>query len=306
MALSPNLRGAAFMAVSMFGFTINDTISKSLTDEMNAGQLMFVRGAFATLFIVLLAWQQKALHGPRSWFQPLVLLRAFCELFATVAFLTALAHMPLANVSAVLQSLPLAVTMGAALVFGETVGWRRWLAILVGFVGVLVIVRPGFEGFSTYSLLALVSVAFCAVRDLATRQIPKDIPTLVPSVVTAAAVAACGGLLIVPMGGWSPMTGEEAFRLALAALMLIPGYIFIILAMRIGEVSFVAPFRYTALLWAIVLGYAALGEVPDIVMLAGSTLVVGSGLFSLYRERVRGRTRPIAETSREPMAPDGT
>jgi drug/metabolite transporter (DMT)-like permease len=306
MALPPNLRAAAFMAISMFGFTVNDTITKSLTDEMNAGQIMFVRGAFATFFILLLAWQQGALRHMRAGLHPLVLTRAFCELFATVAFLVALAHMPLANVSAVLQSLPLAVTMGAALVFGETVGWRRWLAILVGFIGVLVIVRPGFEGFSTYSLLALVCVVFCAVRDLATRQIPKHIHTMVPSVVTAGAVAACGGLLVAPLGGWTPMTGEETFRLAAAALMLIPGYIFIILAMRLGEVSFVAPFRYTALLWAILLGYLALNEVPDPLMLAGSALVVGSGLFSLYRERVRGRSRPIAETSREAMAPDGT
>jgi drug/metabolite transporter (DMT)-like permease len=307
MALTPNLRAAAFMATSMFGFTINDTITKSLTDEMNAGQIMFVRGAFATLFILILAWQQGAFANRRGgWMHPLVLTRAFCELFATVAFLVALAHMPLANVSAVLQSLPLAVTMGAALVFREPVGWRRWGAILVGFTGVMIIVRPGFEGFSSYSLMALVCVLFCAIRDLATRQIPREIPTLIPSVVTAATVAACGGFLIVPFGGWTPMDGGQTLRLAGAALMLIPGYVFIILAMRTGEVSFVAPFRYTALLWAIVLGWVVLSEVPDPLMLAGAALVVGSGLFSLYRERVRGRGRPIAETSREAMAPDGT
>ncbi len=306
MALSPNLRAAVFMAVSMFGFAVNDTITKSLTDEMNAGQIMFVRGMFATLFIVLLAWQQGALARMREGLHPLVLLRSVCELLATLTFLTALAHMPLANVSAVLQSLPLAVTMGAALVFREPVGWRRWLAILVGFLGVVVIVRPGFGGFSTYSLVVLLCVAFCTVRDLATRRLPAGLPTLVPSVVTAATVAVCGGLLVVPLGGWTPMNGEQTLRLVLAALMLLPGYVLIILAMRVGDVSFVAPFRYTALLWSILLAFLALGEVPDTVMLAGSTLVVGSGLFSLYRERVRGRGRPIAETSREPMAPDGT
>lgn len=290
----------------MFGFAVNDTITKSLTDEMNAGQIMFVRGMFATLFIVLLAWQQGALARMREGLHPLVLLRSVCELLATLTFLTALAHMPLANVSAVLQSLPLAVTMGAALVFREPVGWRRWLAILVGFLGVVVIVRPGFGGFSTYSLVVLLCVAFCTVRDLATRRLPAGLPTLVPSVVTAATVAVCGGLLVVPLGGWTPMNGEQTLRLVLAALMLLPGYVLIILAMRVGDVSFVAPFRYTALLWSILLAFLALGEVPDTVMLAGSTLVVGSGLFSLYRERVRGRGRPIAETSREPMAPDGT
>lgn len=306
MALSPNLRSAVFMSIAMFGFTVNDAITKSLTDDMNAGQIMFVRGVFATFFVSLLAWQQGALAQLRHGLHPLVLTRSLFELLATVAFLIALAHMPLANVSAVLQSLPLAVTMGAALLFREPVGWRRWIAILVGFVGVMVIVRPGFEGFSQYSLIALLCVLFCAIRDLATRQIPKEIPVLVPSVVTAASVATCGGLLILPMGGWTPMTGGETLWLAGAALMLIPGYIFIIMAMRTGEVSFVAPFRYTALLWAVILGFLAFSEVPDVFMVTGAALVVGSGLFSLYRERVRGRARPIAETSREPMTPDGT
>lgn len=305
MALSPNLRAAVYMSISMFGFTVNDALTKSLTAEMNFGQIMLVRGLFATLLVMLLAWQQGALGSPREALHPLVLLRALCELVATITFLAALAHMPLANVSAVLQSLPLAVTVGAALVFREPVGWRRWTAILVGFAGVVVIVRPGFDGFSTYSLLVLLCVVFCAIRDLATSRIPHEIPSLVPSVVTALAVTAFGGVLIAPLGGWEPLTGGQTVRLAIAALMLLPGYVFIILAMRAGEVSFVAPFRYTALLWAIVLGVLAFDEVPDIFMLTGAALVVGSGLFSLYRERVRGRG-PIAETSREPMAPDGT
>ncbi len=305
MAISPNLRAAAFMSISMFGFTINDALTKSLTDELNAGQIMLVRGAFATLFVALLAWQQGALANWRSATHPMVLTRAFCELFATIAFLTALAHMPLANVSAVLQSLPLAVTMGAALVFGEPVGWRRWIAIAIGFLGVMIIVRPGFTGFSVYSLLALLCVVLCAVRDLATRQIPHDIPTLIPSVVTAGSVAAFGGLLVWPLGGWTPMDTGETFRLFLAAMMLIPGYVFIILAMRTGEVSFVAPFRYTALLWAILIGIFALGEFPDAFMLAGSLLVVGSGLFTLYRESVRGKRGPIRDTASDSPAPDG-
>lgn len=306
MALSPNIRASAFMAISMFGFTVNDAITKSLTDEMNIAQIMLVRGAFATAFITLFAWQQGALVNPRSALHPMIVTRALCELVATVTFLTALAHMPLANVSAVLQSLPLAVTMAAALFFGERVGWRRWSAILVGFVGVLVIVQPGLEGFNVYSLMALVCVAFCSIRDLATRRIPEEIPSLVPSVVTAAAVALFGAVILFPFGGWTPMNGEQTLRLAAAALLLIPGYIFIILAMRVGDISFVAPFRYTALLWAILLGMLFFGEIPDAFMLGGAALVVGSGLFSLYRERVRGRGRPIAETTGEAMAPDGT
>ncbi|RUZ71615.1 EamA family transporter, partial [Mesorhizobium sp. M7A.F.Ca.US.003.02.2.1] len=158
MPLSPNLHGALFMMVAMAGFTLNDAITKYSSQSMNMAQVMLIRGAFASLFVGLLAWQRGALARPGSMLQPLVALRVISEAGATVSFLVALAHLPIANVSAVLQALPLAVTMGAALVFGETVGWRRWLAIAIGFAGVLIIVRPGFEGFSVYSLSALASV----------------------------------------------------------------------------------------------------------------------------------------------------
>lgn len=305
MPLSPNLRGALFMAVSMAGFTINDAITKMMVGEMNQGQVMLVRGAFATALIVSLAWYQGALRAPRQAIHPMVALRSVCELLATVCFLTALAHMPLANVSAVLQALPLAVTMGAALFMGETVGWRRWIAIALGFAGVLVIVRPGFEGFNAYSILALICVAFCAVRDLATKSMPPEVPSLLVSTVTAGIVTVAGAALVVPMGGWTPMTAEQTGLLAAAAVLLLFGYQFIIMAMRVGDVSFVAPFRYTALLWAILLGHLAFGDVPDAAMIAGSTIVVGSGLYTLYRERIVGRRKPAAESTGPAMAPDG-
>ena len=294
-----------FMALSMFGFTANDAITKGLTDDLNMGQIMLVRGAFATLLIALFAWQQGALARPALAFNPKVALRAGFELGATLFFLTALAHMPIANISAVLQSLPLAVTMGAAMFFGEPVRWRRWLAILVGFAGVLIIVRPGLEGFSIYSLFALGCVVCAAARDLFTRQVPDEIPTLLISTATALLVTAFGGLLVAPLGGWNPIGLIEFAQLAAAAVLLIIGYQFIILAMRTGEIAFVAPYRYTALLWAILFGMLLFGEWPDAAMLIGATLVVGSGLYSLYRERRVGRTQPIAESTSESMAPDG-
>ena len=305
MPLSPNLRGALFMVVSMAGFTINDAITKVMVAEMNQGQVMMVRGLFATVLIVGLAWHQDALKMPRHAAHPMVALRVLCELCATVLFLVALARMPLANVSAVLQALPLAVTMGAALFLGEPVGWRRWLAIAAGFAGVLVIVRPGFEGFTVYSLVALACVGFAAVRDLATKHIPGEVPTLLVSTVTASSVAIAGGALIVPMGGWTPMTLEQTALLAAAAVLLLFGYQFIILAMRVGEISFIAPFRYTALLWAIVLGYLTFGDLPDAAMIAGATIVVCSGLYALYRERKVGAQLPAATSTAPAMAPDG-
>lgn len=293
------------MAVSMAGFTINDAITKSMVAEMNQGQVMLVRGLFATVMIVVLAWHQGALKMPRHALHPMVALRVLCELFATVLFLFALAKMPLANVSAVLQALPLAVTMGAALFLGEPVGWRRWLAIVAGFAGVLVIVRPGFEGFTIYSLVALACVAFCAVRDLATKHIPAEVPTLLVSSVTAAAVTVAGAVLIAPMGGWTPMTTQQTILIFGAAVLLLVGYQFIIAAMRVGEISFIAPFRYTALLWAILLGYLAFDDLPDLPMVIGATIVICSGLYALYRERKVGAQRPAATSTAPAMAPDG-
>ncbi|MBZ9810697.1 MULTISPECIES: DMT family transporter [unclassified Mesorhizobium] len=305
MPLSPNLRGALFMVVAMAGFTLNDAITKYSSQSMNMAQVMLIRGAFASLFVGLLAWQRGALVRPRSMLQPLVALRVLAEAGATVTFLVALAHLPIASVSAVLQALPLAVTMGAALVFGEAVGWRRWLAIAAGFAGVLVVVRPGFDGFSMFSLVALASVACCAVRDLATKRIPQAIPTLLVSTATALAMTVVGALLLSPMGGWTPMTGKATALLALAAVLVLIGYQFIIMAMRSGEISFIAPFRYTALLWSIVLGLLVFGDVPDMTMIIGASTIVGSGLYALYRERVVGRRRIVAESTGPAMAPDG-
>lgn len=305
MPLSPNLRGALFMAVSMAGFTVNDAIAKMVMTSMNMGQVMLVRGVFATVLVGLLAWNQGALGRLRQLVHPMVALRSACELGATVMFLMALAHMPLANVSAVLQALPLAVTMGAALFLGEAVGWRRWLAICVGFAGVMVIVRPGFEGFNAYSVLALVCVMFAAGRDLATRRIPQEIPSILVSVATAAIVTVAGAVLIAPLGGWSPMTAAETGLLAAAAVLLLFGYQFIIMAMRIGDISFIAPFRYTALIWAILLGYLVFNDMPDTAMIVGAAIVVCSGLYALYRERVLGRRKPAAESTGPAMAPDG-
>jgi drug/metabolite transporter (DMT)-like permease len=305
LPLSPNLRGALFMSISMAGFTINDAITKAVSAEMNMAQVMLVRGAFAVVMITLLAWRRAALRPLRTMLQPMIALRVASEAGATVCFLTALSHMPLANVSAILQALPLAVTMGAALVFAEPVGWRRWLAIAAGFTGVMIVVRPGFEGFNVFAVFVLICVAFCAVRDLATKRVPIEIPSLFVSLATALMVTVTGAVLVVPFGGWSPLTPGNSGLLLVAAALLLIGYQFIIMSMREGSISFVAPFRYMSLLWAILLGFLVFGDIPDTAMTVGASIIILSGLYTLYRERVRGRARPAASASGEAMAPDG-
>lgn len=293
------------MVISMAAFTFSDSLSKLASQSINPGQLMLVRGLFATSLIGLLAWHQGALSGARQYLNPMVFLRLVGEVGATLAFLAALSRLPLANVSAVLQALPLAVTIGAALFLGERVGWRRWLAIATGFGGVLVIVRPGMDGFNIYSVLMLISVAFCAVRDLATRQIPDHVPSLFVSALTSTVVTVTGALTVVPFGGWNPMSIDLVGILACAAVLVLFGYQFIIKAMREGDISFIAPFRYTSLIWAIALGILVFGDMPDGVMMAGATLIVASGLYSLYRERIAGKGRPATESTGPAMAPDG-
>ncbi len=293
------------MVVSMIGFTTNDAITKFCSESMNMAQVMLVRGIFATFLVATLAWHRGALASPRLMLQPFVLLRVAGEVGGTVTFLIALAHLPIGNVSAILQSLSLAVTMGAALVFGEKVGWRRWLAIAAGFAGVLIVVRPGFSGFDVYSLIALACVGFCAVRDLATKRIPAEVPTLLVSTATSAAMVVVGALVLKPMGGWTPMTPASTGLLALAAILVVIGYQFIIQAMRTGEISFIAPFRYTSLIWSMFLGLVVFSERPDTPMLVGSAIIVCSGLYALYRERLSARPRAAPKRAGPALEPEG-
>ncbi|RUM99589.1 DMT family transporter [Pseudaminobacter arsenicus] len=305
MALSHNQRGALFMVVSMAGFTTNDALIKITTADLNAGQLMFVRGLFATILITLIAWHRGALKVPRFALHPLVWLRALCEIGGTVFFIAALQHLPIANVSAVLQAVPLAVTMGAALFFGEGVGWRRWLAIIAGFIGVLIVVRPGVEGFNAYAVLVLVCVMFTALRDLVTRKLPTAIPSLFVSVSTSLAVTLGGCALIAPLGGWQPVSGENLVLLGSAAVLILFGYQFIVLSTREGDISYIAPFRYTSLLWSILLGYWIFADMPDAAMIVGSAIIVGSGLYTLYREQVVGKSMNATKSTAPGMTPDG-
>jgi len=293
------------MAISQAAFTLNDTLVKIATGSIGIGQIMLVRGIFATALITMLVWRLGHLQPPRHLRHPAILCRIVGEMGGTIFYLIALAHLPIANVSAVFQALPLFVTMSAALFFGEKVGPRRWLAIAIGFVGVMIIVRPGMEGFSSYSIYVLVCVAFCAFRDLSTRRIPTEIPSTFISLLTAAAVTVCGGLMIPFTGGWVPLSSSLLATLAAAAVLVLTGYQFIIQSMRVGDISFVAPFRYTALLWAIAAGYLVFANIPDLPMLIGSSIVVASGIYTLYRERIAGRSKPVTETTGPSSAVDG-
>jgi drug/metabolite transporter (DMT)-like permease len=300
MALSNNIKGAIYMSAAMAGFGFNDMLVKAATKSLATGEIILIRGAISTLLVFLLALHMGALRPIRAVLSPMLALRVLAEVTATFTYIYALGQLPLANAGAILQFLPLAVTLGAAIFLGEPVGWRRWGAILAGFVGVLLIIRPGPDGFSVASFLALACVFAAAGRDIATKRLPAGIPTVFVTLITSAAVTIGGGIFIQPLGGWETPPLLDAVYLALAAVCLMVGYLGLITAMRTGEISFIAPFRYTYMIWALILSFTIFGDVPDTFMLLGCAIVVASGIYTFYRENRRRTGLPAQSLPRAP------
>ena len=290
MPLSANHRGAMLMAISMLCFVLNDGFMKALFADMSIYQAIFLRGLITAPLLAMMAWRQGVLlprlTGRDRW---IVMIRGLAEVGATIGFLTALAHMPLANVTAILQVLPLTVTMAAALFLGEAVGWRRWLAISVGLVGVLVIIRPGMAGFSIWSIWALAAVGCITLREIVTRRLSADVPSLPVALVTAIAIGLLGAVMM-PVVSWQPVSAISWGLLAATSVAIIGGYLFSVMTNRSGDIGFVAPFRYTAMAWAIGLGLLMFGELPDRATVIGTAIIIATGLYSLHRERRLRRT----------------
>jgi len=280
-----NLQGSFFMVLAMAGFTINDLIVKSLGATLDLGQTLFMRGCFATFGVFLLAIYLKQFRDFHLLLNRAILFRSAAEAVATLCFVYAVFNIPIANVSAIFQALPLALTLAAAVVLKEKIGARRLSAIVIGFIGVLIIVRPGLEGFSVYSVLVLIAVAASVVRDITTRGIPRKIPGMMITLSTAIIVTLTG-LVLSLFQPWQPVTGRELSLLAGTSVFLIVGYFFVVTAMRTGEVGFVTPFRYSVLLFSILGGYLFFDERPDGYTLLGAAIIVASGIYMLYRERI--------------------
>ncbi len=280
-----NMRGALFMMLSMAGFTLNDTMIKLVSSDLPLFQAVFLRGIAATILLGGLAWYNGALAfrpAPREL--KIILLRTATEAAATYLFLTALFHMPLANATAILQSLPLAVTLAASVFLGHKVGWKRYLAIAIGFAGMLVIVRPGTEGFNAYAIWAVAAVGVVTLRDLLSHKLAPGTPSTFVALFTSATVMALAGLGSLTQD-WQPVPARDWLFLMLAAGFILTGYIAAVTAMRHGEISFVSPFRYSALIWALLLGVTVFGDIPDAYTLLGSLIVVGTGIYTFHRER---------------------
>lgn len=285
MPFSDNFKGAAFMSGSMAAFAINDTIVKFAGADLGVVQTIFVRGIFATVLMGVVAVASGAFRDlPNRKNSCLVLWRTIAEIGATFCFLVALFNMPLANITAILQSLPLSITLAAALFLNERISWRRSLAIVFGAIGVLIIIRPGSDGFNIYSLLGLAAVAFVTFRDLIVRRFSSDVSSLLVAFVTATAITVTFGLIQVFSKSWTPIPLETLGLLALSAVFVLLGYYFSIATMRQGDISLVTPFRYTAVFWAILLGWVVFGDIPDIFTGVGILIVLAAGLYTLSRQ----------------------
>ncbi len=280
-----NLRGSAYMVLAMAAFALEDMFVKAASAQLPVGEVLIIFGLSGTLIFAAFTLRRgESLWDPAFLSKPL-LFKALFEVMGRLFYTLAIALTALSSASAILQATPLVVVMGAALLFGEKVGWRRWTAILIGFMGVLMILRPGLDSFDALSLLAVLGMLGFAGRDLATRG--------APAVLSHMQLGFSGFIMLIPTGiGMLFYTGGATLPDASTMLQLLAAIVFgviayysLTVAMRTGEVAVVTPFRYTRLVFALILGVLVFEERPDTLTLLGSLVVVSSGIYTLLRQR---------------------
>ena len=275
------------MMVSMFGFVVNDTLMKSLFITYPIIEIIFLRALFCLplLFIAMKIKRVKILnHSRLTW--NLMMLRGFAEVMATITFLYVLKHLPLPNVTAIIQILPLTVTMAAALFLNERVGYRRWTAIIIGLIGVIIVINPGAEGFSSYSYYAVLSVIFVTMREMVTRKLPPEVPSVLVTFVTIIGVTIMSAVAM-PFVSLKALDASTVILVFSASIAVFVGYLFSIMAMRVGEISLVSQFRYTGMIWATLLGYVMFSDIPTPNTIFGVFIIVASGLYAFHRKRIK-------------------
>ena len=282
-----NTRGILAMSAAVVVFIFNDALIKIAAETVPAIQAIGVRGVFATLWVALALAVTGAWRRLGGVTHPYVLLRGALEAASSIVYLVALFHIQFAIATAINLSTPLIFTALAVLLLKETVRWRRWSAVIVGFLGVLLVIQPRPGDIDVWAWVVLLATVLGAFRDVLGRFLPASVPTLVVSFASAAAVALVGCAWTF-VEGWQPMTAYEIGLLLASSLLLAAGYQFLVLALRSGaEFSVIGSFRYASILWALGIGYVVWGDVPNALALLGIAVIVGSGLYILHRERVR-------------------
>jgi len=297
--MTDNLRGIVAVLVASVAFVLNDASVKLVSDELPSGEIIVVRGVLATALLTAGVLAAGALRPLSLLATPMMALRLASAAGATVFIVLSLRYLPLATVITVLQVTPLAVTAGAALIYGERVGLARWLAALTGFAGVVLIVRPG-AGFGAAAYLALVTLVFTTTRDLSTRGLDRDIPSIFVAAASTAAITLAGFLVAPFDADWIRPSASAWVLMCASAACLFVANTAIIMAMRSGEISVIAPFRYTMVPMSIGLGYWLWGDLPDALASAGIGMVLAAGLYTLHRERSSLVRRAAPAVQRSP------
>ena len=283
--MTPNLRGSLYMTASMAGFAAEDSFLKAASQSIPVGEAILIMGLIGIAVFAALAMRAGDPPIPRAMFTGTMALRSGFEITGRLFYALAIALTPISVASAILQATPLVVVLGAAVIFGETVGLKRWLLILLGFIGVLIILRPGPSGFSALSLLALVAMLGFAGRDLATRAAPPALSNAQLGVTGFIMLTLSGVIITVVTGKAVLPTPPTLGLIAGAAAFGIAAYAALTTAMRSGEIAVVTPFRYTRLLFAMVLGVTVFGEHPDTATLTGAAIIVACGVIILGQNR---------------------
>ena len=279
-----NILGIGFIVIAMAGFAVEDAIIKQLTSRLSPGQIMVMIGLGGTLGFYILARYNGQKLTQEIAFNRWVVGRTLSELVGTGFFVLSLAMVPITTISAIIQVSPLLVTLGAAVLLREKVGVRRWSAILIGLLGVVIILRPWSAEFDAAALLAVLGVVGLSARDLATRPIPNKTPSLVLAILGFGATIPAGLILMVFDTRLFVPTSQESLLIGASIFIGVGAYYCIVTAMRLGDVSAVVPFRYSRLVFGVAIGAWYFDETLDFWTVIGSTVVVSSGLYALWRE----------------------
>ena len=273
------------MMMSMACFAVEDTFIKLLSARLPATQILFSIGFGGALITLVLAIVLNVNLADKILLNKHVISRTIADLFGALSFTSAMVLIPMSLLASILQATPLFVTLGAAILLGEKVGWRRWSAIFIGFLGVIIILQPGYGSFQLASLLGLAAVLCLALRDVVTRDMATEIPTLTVTFYACLAMGSAGFIAYPFFGPPIMPTSYETIILICAAIIGLTGYFLLVLATRKGDVSVIAPFRYSRLLFSLGLASLILGEKLTLPILLGGLLVVGSGIYTFGRER---------------------
>ena len=285
-----NFKGILLMLIAMAGFTMEDLFMKKLSVNLSTGQILITLGFGSSLIFALMAKSKGYKLTAKIFWSKGMLIRQFAEGIAAIAFITSLTLIPLSTVAAVFQATPLVITMGAALFLGEAVGWRRWLAIIVGLIGVLIIIRPGLNSFDPNVGYVLIAVLFVTVRDLITRKLPMNVPSTIVSFQAFVSLIIAGGILTFLSDQKIVGLDENQIYFVLGGIIFgVIGYYCIVASTRIGEAGVVTPFRYSRLLFAIIIGFLFFNERPDFLTLLGASIVIMTGIYTVLRERYLAR-----------------